>query len=51
MRLRVQQSNKPGLAAEPSVMMCRAAGEKAGGSSKSSQCSGGEKKGGTDCVS
>lgn len=45
-RLRVQQSNKPGLAAEPSIMMCRAAGEKAGGSSKSGQCSREEKKGG-----
>lgn len=33
----MQQSNKPGLAAEPSVKRCRAAGEQAGGSSKSSQ--------------
>lgn len=46
MRLRVQQSNKPGLAAEPSVKGCRAAGEKPGGNSKSSQASRGEKKGG-----
>lgn len=46
MLIRVRQSNKPGLAAEPSIKWCRAAGEKAGGSSKSSQGSRGEKKGG-----
>lgn len=52
-RLGVRQSNKPGLAAEPGVKRCRAAGEKAGGSSKSSRGSRGEKKGGggTDCIS